>query len=146
MSSPPAPPATLAAMGRERFVSLSTFRRSGEPVPTPVWVAAVGDDLVVTTPAGSGKTERLRNDPRVQLRPCGRLGAVAPDAPVVEAVAHVVGPDGEHPAAVAALRRKYGLEYRAITGVEAISALLRRRRAERVILRISAAPEPAPGA
>ena len=57
----------------EQFVSLTTFRRDGTPVPTPVWIAQDGDaPLVVTTPAGTGKVKRLRHDPRVELRTCNR--------------------------------------------------------------------------
>ncbi|MDT7579905.1 MAG: uncharacterized protein QOK35_1169, partial [Pseudonocardiales bacterium] len=50
---------TLAEMADEQFVSLSTFRRSGAPVATPVWIARDGDALVVTTIADSGKVKRL---------------------------------------------------------------------------------------
>jgi PPOX class probable F420-dependent enzyme len=124
---------TLAEMADEQFVSLTTFRRSGAPVATPVWVARDGDDLVVTTIADSGKVKRLRNDPRVELRPSTRRGTVAADAPVASGVATVVAPDER---STAALRRKYGLQYRLITGVERVLA---RGRRERVILRITAA-------
>ena len=124
---------TLAEMADEQFVSLTTFRRSGAPVATVVWIARDGDALVVTTVADSGKVKRLRNDPRVELRPSNRRGAVGDDAPVATAVAAVVPPDER---ATAALRRKYGLQYRIITSLE---RLLARGRRERVILLITAA-------
>jgi len=44
------------------YVQLTTFRRSGEPVRTPVWVAPAvddGDHLVVITVDDTGKTKRL---------------------------------------------------------------------------------------
>ena len=125
-------PSALAEMADHRFVSLTTFRRTGAPVASPVWIARDGDALVVTTVADSGKVKRLRRDPRVELRPCSRRGVVADDAPSVSAVASIEAPsDG----AVSALRRKYGLEYRIITTVEKV---LRRGTWERVILRIVA--------
>jgi PPOX class probable F420-dependent enzyme len=124
---------TLAEMADEQFVSLTTFRRSGAPVATPVWVARDGDALVVTTIADSGKVKRLRNDPRVELRPSTRRGTVSDDGPVATGVAAVVAPDER---STGALRRKYGLQYRLITGVERVLA---RGRRERVILRITAA-------
>src|SRR6476661_10290411 len=84
----------LAALGDEKFVSLTTFRRSGVGVPTPVWIGREGDALVVTTPAGSGKVKRLRNDDRVEIRPCSRRGVVEDGAPKVTAVAELVeGPE-----------------------------------------------------
>ncbi len=125
----------LRALGDERFVSLTTFRRTGVPVATAVWIARDGDDLVVTTPAGSGKVKRLRHDSRVELRPCDRFGRVADDAEVVVATAEIVGPDVDEPRREGLLRDKYGLEYRAIIGVEKLS----RRGGDRLILRISAA-------
>ena len=126
-------PATLSEMGDHQFVSLTTFRRSGAPVSTPVWIARDGDVLVVTTAGGAGKVKRLRHDPRVELRPCSRRGKVADDAPTVAAVADVVAPDAR---STSALRRKYGLTYRIISGVERV---LGRGGGDRVILRIRAA-------
>lgn len=126
--------APLARLADEQFVSLTTFRRSGEPVATPVWIARDGDGLVVTTPAASGKVKRLRRDPRVELRPCTRGGKVADGAPTVSAVAAVEPPSD---AATAVLKRKYGLQYRLISTIERLVA---RRGRERVILRVTDAP------
>ena len=126
---------TLSLAG-EQFVSLTTFRRDGTPVPTPVWIAQDGDALVVTTPAGTGKVKRLRHDPRVELRPCNRRGTVPDGAVATSGVAEVLAPQPRH---LAALRRKYGVQYRIGTVVE---RLVRGRR-ERVILRITLV-EPAP--
>lgn len=122
---------TLASMADQEFVSLTTFRRSGAPVATTVWIAPEGAALVVTTGADTGKVRRLRRDPRVELRPCGRFGRVAPDAPVATGVAEVVAPDER---STAALRRKYGLAFRLFTAADRF----RRRPVERVIIRITA--------
>lgn len=110
----------LRQLADEPFVSLTTFRRSGEPVATPVWVVAApdGQGLVVMTPAGSGKVKRVRDDPRVTLRPCGRFGEVREGAPVVEATAEL-GPYTEE--LEQAFRREYGVEYRLVMGVERIA-------------------------
>lgn len=121
------------------FVSLATFRRDGTAVATPVWVARDGDELVVTTERKTGKVKRLRNDDRVTLRPCSRMGAVEPDAIVVEARGRIAGPSTDDRGADAALRRKYGWQFRAIIGFEAIVRRLQRRPGDRVILRISRA-------
>lgn len=52
------------SLGRERYVSLATFRRDGRAVPTPVWVAEHAGRLYVFTEGTAGKVKRLRNDPR----------------------------------------------------------------------------------
>jgi PPOX class probable F420-dependent enzyme len=124
----------LAAAGSAQFVSLTTFRPSGAPVATPVWVARDGDALVVTTPVDTGKVRRLRHDPRVELQACSRRGTVAEGVMPAGGVADVL-PAAAAPTAVAALRAKYGLSYRLASLVE---RLVRRRHAERAIIRITA--------
>ena len=109
-------------LAEESFVSLTTYRRNGEGVPTPVWVARdeteSGDALVVTTVEGSGKVERLRNDSRVTLRPCNRSGRVADDAPSVEGTAEVVTDTGRIADCTDPVRRKYGLQFKVVMGIE----------------------------
>ena len=116
------------ALGDERFVSLTTYRRTGVPVSTPVWVARDGTDLLVTTPAGRGKVKGLRHTSRVLLGPCSRSGKVDPGATPVAAVATLGEPDRP-----AVFRAKYGLEYRVFMLVERIVAKGNR---DRVLVRI----------
>jgi PPOX class probable F420-dependent enzyme len=78
----------LERIARARTISLTTFRRDGRPVPTPVWFALDGPHgLVVVTEPGAAKLKRLRNDPRVRLTPCTTRGRVAPDAPTTDGTA-----------------------------------------------------------
>lgn len=58
-----------------RYLSLTTFRRDGSAVATPVWFAEVGEGLVARTDARSAKVRRLRRDPRVLVAPCTRDGS-----------------------------------------------------------------------
>lgn len=127
-------PALADALGDEAYVSLTTFRTSGDPVSTPVWVARDGSDLVVTTPRSSGKVKRLRHTARVQLQPCGRTGTVADGAPLREGRATLDDGSISGERATRALAAKYGWQYRLIGLVE---PLLRRRRPDRVIVRIA---------
>src|SRR3954471_6521754 len=109
------------ALGTERFVSLTTYRRSGEPVSPAVWVARDGDALVVTTPADSGKVKRLRHTPRVELRPCSRTGRVQDGAPPVVGTAEVLTDSGSRQRLTGLIRRKYGIEYRVVMAIERLS-------------------------
>ena len=127
--------ARLAALGGERFVSLTTFRRNGQGVATPVWIAADGDALIVITPQESHKVGRIRRDPRVTLVACGRTGKVRPGGEPVSAVAAVVAGPAEVARLREIIRRKYGLEFRLIMAAE---RLLARRQKPRVILRLTA--------
>lgn len=55
-------------------VSLTTFRRSGEALPTTPWFALADGRLYAPTPPNLGKMKRIRNDPQVILTPCNAWG------------------------------------------------------------------------
>ncbi|MDG4774182.1 PPOX class F420-dependent oxidoreductase [Solwaraspora sp. WMMD792] len=77
-----------------RYVSLTTYRKDGTPVATPVWHVPHGAELWIVTEAGSGKVKRIRNNPRIRVQPCSLRGAVAPDAPSVTGTARLLYGDG----------------------------------------------------
>lgn len=107
-------PHELSTLANETYVSLTTFRKSGDAVSTPVWIVADGDRLLVTTAPSSGKVKRIRHTDRVELTPCDMRGAVADGAETVIATA-VVRDDAEALEAMdAALQKKYGAKYTAI--------------------------------
>jgi hypothetical protein len=82
--------ATLDALGEGKYLSLTTFRKDGTPVATPVWLVRDGDALRVITEADSGKAKRLRNSSRVLLAPCDARGRLKGDQ--VEGVATLQDP------------------------------------------------------
>jgi PPOX class probable F420-dependent enzyme len=130
----------LLALADQRFLSLTTFRRSGAPVSTPVWVGRDGDSLVVLTPAGSGKVRRLRHDPRVELRPCGRFGGVDDDVHAVPGTAEVRESEDDVIRARATIRATYPIESRVVLGIERLVERLRGRgRTPRLALHITPA-------
>ena len=110
-------PAFLA-LADESFVSLTTFRKSGEAVSTPVWIARDGDALMVTTPADTGKVKRLRNNSRVELRPSTRMGKVADDAPTLTGTAEVIEDQAVVERMGETFLAKYKLEYRIFLWIE----------------------------
>lgn len=126
-----------ALLGEQRFVALTTFKRNSDGVPTPVWIAADGDSLIVLTPEESWKVKRVQHNPRVTLVPCGRTGKVSADGVPVDGTAEVIS----DPATVARMRDiikvKYGIEYSATMVIERVLA---RRQKRRVILRIVVSP------
>lgn len=128
----------LLDLGQERFVSLTTFRRTGESVSTPVWITPDGDALLVTTPAGSGKVKRLRNNPRVTLRPCNRRGQVADNARSAAARAEIISDPAYVAAKTELVKAKYGLELRVFMIIERI---VTRGPSERIMLRLTSPPD-----
>lgn len=123
----------FTTIGEERFVSLTTFRKSGEPVSSPVWIASDGEALIVTTPAGSGKVKRLRNDTTVELRPCSRRGQVQDGASSITGTASVLSTPADVQKLSEVFRDKYRLEYRIFMAIERLG---RSGSKSRVILRI----------
>ena len=61
---------TFKAFEREKYLSLETFRKSGQGVPTPVWFVQDGPALYISTEGSSGKVKRIRNKGRVNIAPC----------------------------------------------------------------------------
>ena len=105
---------TLEQLGGEKYVSLTTFRRSGAAVPTAVWAVHDGDALLVVTNAASGKVTRLRHTTRVTLTPCDVRGRTADDPEVTEAHAVVVEDPAELRRLQGLLNEKYGLAARLV--------------------------------
>ncbi len=127
----------FTGQGDERFVSLTTYRKTSEPVSTPVWIGRDGEALVVTTPKASGKVMRIRNDPRVEMRPCSRTGKVKDGTQPVAGVTEILTDRATVERLTDIFRDKYGLEYRIFMAIERLAK--RGRKEERVILRITRA-------
>lgn len=128
--------ASVAQLGAEKFVALTTFKRDGEGVSTPMWIAHDGGELLAWTHADSWKVKRVRRDSRVTLEPCNRLGKVSEDGknPIAGRAEVVADPTGVA-RVEEMIKHKYGFEYRAITFLERIAA--RGRRKDRVVLTIA---------
>jgi PPOX class probable F420-dependent enzyme len=57
-----------------KYLSLTTYRRDGAPVSTPVWFVEEDGRLFVTTAADSYKAKRLRRNPAAMVAPCTARG------------------------------------------------------------------------
>lgn len=113
-SSHTAPQASAATLAAERYVTMTTYKRDGTPVATPVWIAARADGaLCFTTDPQSWKVKRLQRNPQVTVQACDLRGRIkegtAPRAATAEAV---TGPEAE--AVVKLIIAKYGLQARLI--------------------------------
>lgn len=98
------------AIGDETYVNLATFRKNGNEVRTPVWIAPDGDRLLVYTNATSGKVKRIRGKGRVRLAPCDARGKLRGDW--LEASAQMLDDPVELDRALGAVVGKYGWQMR----------------------------------
>jgi uncharacterized protein len=83
-----------------------TYRRSGEPVPTPVWFGVADAKLYFRSEERVGKIKRIRNNGRVLVSPCDSRGK--PKGPGVEAQARIL-PPREEGRAETAIQSNFGL-------------------------------------
>ena len=75
----------------EKYVLLTTFRKNGVPVASPVWIVALANGVAgFTTDEVSGKVKRIRNNPSVTLQPCSVKGTPKVGSAVVDATAEVL--------------------------------------------------------
>ena len=96
----PIPP----TIGGQKYISLTTVRKNGTKVATPVWFGEDNDKLYVMTRSTMGKVKRIRNNPLVEVAPCTMRGKVTGDK--LFAHARILPPE-EHVHARQAINRKY---------------------------------------
>ena len=88
----------------QRTVSLTTYRRDGTPVATPVHIAVVASTAYIRTFDPSGKLKRIRRSSAVEIAPCTVRGRVT--GPAMRATARILSGD-ESTRAGRALAAKY---------------------------------------
>jgi PPOX class probable F420-dependent enzyme len=89
-----------------KYCVLVTYKRSGEPVPTPVWFGLADGKLYVRSEAAAAKVRRVRNDPRVRVAPCTVRGK--PLGPPAEGRATLLDQPAQEQRAEDALKGNYG--------------------------------------
>ncbi|MFD6419969.1 PPOX class F420-dependent oxidoreductase [Streptomyces sp. NPDC060194] len=98
--------ALLDRLGAGKYLLVSTYKKDGTAVPTPVWVVRDGDGLGVWTTAGSWKVKRIRRRADVLVGPCDVRGR--PTGDQVPGTAEIL--DASRTAAYRGLlARKYGI-------------------------------------
>jgi uncharacterized protein len=100
---------SFASLTKHQFINLTTYRKNGQAVATPVWFAPDGDRLVGFSHPQAGKIKRIRNNPRVSVAPSTVNGKALGES--IEGVARLLSPE-EWTAAKSALKRKYGFQFR----------------------------------
>ncbi|WP_228989052.1 PPOX class F420-dependent oxidoreductase [Streptomyces sp. DH8] len=116
---------TLQDFARSEYVSLTTYRKNGTPVATPVWAAAEDGVLYVWTRSDSWKVKRLRADDKVVVTVCDVRGRIADGAPSAEGTARLLDEDGTRTVRKL-LARKYTWKFRLVDWPSTIARLGKR--------------------
>ncbi|WP_405020010.1 PPOX class F420-dependent oxidoreductase [Kitasatospora sp. NBC_00070] len=96
----------IRSLAAGSYLLVTTYKKDGTPVPTPVWVVRDGNALGIWTVTDSWKVKRIRNRADVLVGPCDLRGN--PTGDPVPATAEILA--AEQTAAYRTLlRRKYGL-------------------------------------
>jgi len=121
---------TLDTLGASQYLLVTTFRKNGRAVPTPVWVARDDDALVVWSVTDTGKVKRIRRTAKVLVGPCDVRGKPTGDqVPGRAKILDSAGTDRVRDL----LRKKYGL----IGRLTMRGSLLRRGRDGTIGIRIT---------
>jgi len=88
----------------QKYISLTTFRKNGVGVATPVWFGEEDGKLYVMTISDMGKVKRIRNNPQVKVAPSTIWGKVT--GAEFAATARLLPPE-EHARARQTINRKY---------------------------------------
>lgn len=75
-------------------VSLTTYRKDGTAVSTPVWHIVDQETLLIVSEAEAWKVKRIRNNPQVQVTVCDIRGRVAPGAQPIPGTARLLDEPG----------------------------------------------------
>ncbi len=95
-----------SAVFAAQYVALTTYRRDGRAVTTPVWAAERDGRLYIFSNPAAGKMKRLRNSPRAAVAPCTWNGT--PTGAELPATARILAA-AELSAMWGSLVKKYGL-------------------------------------
>jgi PPOX class probable F420-dependent enzyme len=83
------------SLADEKYIALTTFKRDGSPVTTPVWATSLDDGKIgFWTSSTSGKAKRLGHTSKVVVQPCDARGRVkAGSSPTEASAVLVTGPE-----------------------------------------------------
>ena len=122
-----------ATQDDSRYIALTTYRRDGRPVTTPVWAVSLDGRIYVFTSSSTGKTKRVRATGRVRFAPCSMNGGIL--GAWREGTGRIVHDEALQERALGALQRKYGWQLSVAMLVYRLRGLYR----DRVVLELTPA-------
>jgi PPOX class probable F420-dependent enzyme len=104
-----------------KYLSITSYRRDGTGVMTPVWFVTEDDQLLVITAVGSGKVKRIRRNPFVTMAACSARGRLRGEP--IAARAELL-PSTEVERVKRLMGRKYRFDLLFIGPIRALQSLL----------------------
>ena len=94
---------SIGEISSAKCISLTTFKRDGTKVSTPIWFNVIGEKIYVTTEPGAWKVKRIANNPSVEFAVCTQRGKVT--GKTFGGTARILGP-AELASVIAAKKRR----------------------------------------
>ncbi|UQX88380.1 PPOX class F420-dependent oxidoreductase [Jatrophihabitans telluris] len=117
----------MSDLSAEKFISFTTYRRSGEAVSTPTWIVPLDDGRYgFWTSSGTGKYKRLRATPRATVQPCDQRGHVKAGSVPVDVGVELVQSGARFDEIQRKVRAKYGFMTKLSRVFNALGHLRRR--------------------
>lgn len=96
----------LRQLAEAKFVLLTTYRKDGSAVATPLWATPEHDTLLMWTVADSYKVKRIARNPSVTVCACDARGN--PQSQPIDAIAEILDAPASNRAR-RAIARRYGI-------------------------------------
>ena len=100
------------ALADEQYINLTTYRKNGNAVRTPVWFVELDGKVYAKTDAQAWKVKRIRNNSHVRFAPCDARGNIHGETFNGSAELHQVNSATAN-RVQNAMNKKYGLMVRA---------------------------------
>lgn len=124
---------SLDTLGSGKYLLITSYRKNGTGVATPVWVVQDGPALGAWTTTDSWKVKRIRNRADVLVGSCDVRGR--PTGEPVPATAEILGPED-----TARYRKLIARKYGLIGRLTLFGSRLRRGQSGTVGIRITRTP------
>ncbi|MGV9413649.1 PPOX class F420-dependent oxidoreductase [Nocardia sp. NPDC003693] len=119
--------------GTAQYVMLTTFKKDGTPVGTPLWAALDNGRLYIWTVTDSWKVKRIRRNPEVTIQPCDVRGKTRGD--IVKGTA-IIQDDAGSDRTRSLIKKRYGIQgFLIVTG-----SVLRRGKSGTIGIEVTATP------
>ena len=119
------PAAELEALFPGRYLSVTSFKRDGTGVATPLWFVSDGRRLFALTDLHSAKVRRIRGNPRVLVASCRADGKLRSEP--LAARAEVLTENADLERVQKLLLERYKLSYRLVMLLYRLGRRLRRQ-------------------
>lgn len=98
------------SLADEKYIALTTYRKNGEAVTTPVWVNPVSDGRIgFWTSMGSGKTKRMKNNALVSVQASDARGRAKKGSHPITGTAEMIQSGPLFDEVQAKGKKKYGV-------------------------------------